>query len=137
SAPPTAAPPTAAPPATAPAATAPASPSASAAAATAPATAVAAPVAAAAGATAAAGKGIPLKAGEKLKVGFLYVGPRDDYGYNYAADQGRLAMEKKLPFVETVFAENVPENAEAERVMEQMIRGGARMIFPTSYGHLD
>jgi basic membrane protein A and related proteins len=93
--------------------------------------------AAIAGATAAAGKGIQLKAGEKLKVGFLYVGPRDDYGYNYAADQGRLAMEKKLPYVETVFAENVPENAEAERVMEQMIRGGAKIIFPTSYGHLD
>jgi basic membrane lipoprotein Med (substrate-binding protein (PBP1-ABC) superfamily) len=46
-------------------------------------------------------------------------------------------MEKKLPYVETVFAENVPENAEAERVMEQMIRGGAKIIFPTSYGHLD
>jgi len=96
-----------------------------------------APKPAAAAPAAGAGKGIALKPGEKLKVGFLYVGPRDDYGYNYAADQGRLAMEKKLSFVETVFAENVPENAEAERVMEQMIRGGAKIIFPTSYGHLD
>jgi basic membrane protein A and related proteins len=82
-------------------------------------------------------KPIALKPGEKLKVGFLYVGPKTDFGYNYAADQGRLAMEKKLPYVETLVAENVPENAEAERVMEQMIRGGAKIIFPTSYGHLD
>jgi basic membrane lipoprotein Med (substrate-binding protein (PBP1-ABC) superfamily) len=78
-----------------------------------------------------------LKPGEKIKIGFLYVGPRDDYGYNYAADQGRQYLEKTLPWVETVYAENVPENAEAERVMEQMIKGGAKMIFPTSYGHLD
>src|SRR5215210_3377298 len=27
-------------------------------------------------------------AGGKVKIGFLYVGPTDDYGYNYAADQG-------------------------------------------------
>lgn len=80
---------------------------------------------------------IDLKAGEKLKIGFIFVGPVDDYGYNFAANQGRLALEKNLPYVETVSAENVPENAEAERAMEQMIRGGAKIIFPTSYGHLD
>src|SRR6266487_4333654 len=59
---------------------------------------------------------IQIPQGQKIKVGFLFVGPRDDYGYNYAADQGRQALEKNLPYVETVFAENVPENAEAERV---------------------
>ena len=32
-------------------------------------------------------------------------------------------------------SENVPETAEAERVMEEMIRQGAKIIFPTSYGH--
>src|SRR5438094_515899 len=41
----------------------------------------------------AAAKGIQLKPGEKLKVGFLMVGPKDDYGYNQAVDQGRMAME--------------------------------------------
>ena len=72
----------------------------------------------------------------KTKVGFLYVGPVDDYGYNYAADQGRLALAKDLGgTVETVSAENVPEDANAERVMEQMIKDGATIIFPTSYGH--
>jgi len=71
------------------------------------------------------------------KIGFLYVGPVDDFGYNYAADQGRLCMEALFPNAEFLTAENVPENAEAERVMEQMIRSGATIIFPTSFGHLD
>ncbi len=75
-------------------------------------------------------------AGGKVKIGFLYVGPTDDYGYNYAADQGRLYLQKTLgDKVETVSAENVPEDANAERVMEQMINNGATIIFPTSYGH--
>src|SRR5689334_11389180 len=71
------------------------------------------------------------------KIGFLYVGPVDDYGYNQAAHQGALYLKEHLPNVEIVEAENVPENAEAERVMEQMINDGATIIFPTSYGHLD
>ncbi len=83
------------------------------------------------------GKGIKLAPGEKLKVGFLYVGPKNDYGYNYAADQGRQYVAAHLPWVDPIFAENVPENAEAERVMEQMIQNGAKIIFPTSYGHFD
>src|SRR5213595_1316694 len=58
--------------------------------------------------------------GGKTKVGFLYVGTVDDGGYNQAAYQGELAV-KKMANVETIKAENVPENAEAERVMEQMI----------------
>src|SRR4051794_33801801 len=56
--------------------------------------------------------------GKKVKVGFIYVGTVDDGGYNQAAYQGELAV-KKMDNVETVHAENVPENAEAERVMEQ------------------
>ncbi len=72
----------------------------------------------------------------KVKIGFLYVGPTDDYGYNYAADQGRLYLQKQLgDKVQTISAENVPEDANAERVMEQMINNGATVIFPTSYGH--
>lgn len=73
---------------------------------------------------------------EKVKVGFLYVGPKDDFGYNQAAFEGSRAVAKKYPNVELIQAENVPENAEAERVMERMISQGAKIIFPTSYGHL-
>ena len=83
-----------------------------------------------------AASGAAASADKKVKVGFLYVGSVDDAGYNQAAYQGQLAVAK-LPNVEVLKAENVPENAEAERVMEQMIQQGATIIFPTSYGHLD
>ncbi len=71
------------------------------------------------------------------KVGFIYVGPRTDFGYNYAMDQGRLGLEKAMPGTKTVFFENVPENAEVERVMERLVSQGFTTIFPTSYGYLD
>ncbi|WP_245809614.1 BMP family ABC transporter substrate-binding protein [Cohnella massiliensis] len=70
-------------------------------------------------------------------VGFIFVGTKDDYGYNQAAYQGSVAVEEAFPDLKVLRAENVPETAEAERVMEQMIQEGAKIIFPTSYGHLD
>ncbi|MEA2227272.1 MAG: basic rane protein, partial [Solirubrobacteraceae bacterium] len=69
-------------------------------------------------------------------IGFLYVGPHNDYGYNQAAYQGSLAVKKAFPNAKILEAENVPETAEAERVMEKMIRNGATILFPTSFGHL-
>ncbi|MCG2634677.1 MAG: BMP family ABC transporter substrate-binding protein [Gammaproteobacteria bacterium] len=71
------------------------------------------------------------------KVGYIYVGPRNDFGYNYAQDQGRIYLEENLPGVATVSFENIPENADVERVMERMIRSGVTVLFPTSYGYLD
>lgn len=70
-------------------------------------------------------------------VGFIFVGTKDDYGYNQAAYLGSVAVEKAYPDLKVLRSENVPETAEAERVMEEMIRNGAKIIFPTSYGHLD
>ena len=72
-----------------------------------------------------------------LIIGFLYVGPKNDYGYNQAAYEGSLAIKKAIPNVKLLQAENVPETSEAELVMEKMIRDGATIIFPTSFGHLD
>lgn len=69
-------------------------------------------------------------------VGFLFVGPRDDFGYNQAAYLGSEAV-KNSSSLDVIQVENVPETQEAERVMEQMIQNGAKIIFPTSYGHLD
>ena len=74
--------------------------------------------------------------GKTVTVGFIYVGTVDDGGYNQAAYQGEVAVSK-MPNVKTIHAENVPETADAERVMEQMIQQGAKIIFPTSFGHLD
>lgn len=74
---------------------------------------------------------------KKTTVGFIYVGPKDDFGYNYEHDRGRQAVEAAIKDVAVLTAENIPETAEVERVMEQMIQRGAKIIFPTSYGYLD
>ncbi|MCU1345302.1 MAG: basic rane lipoprotein [Acidimicrobiia bacterium] len=70
-------------------------------------------------------------------VGFIFVGPKDDFGYNQAAYQGSQAVKKAFPDLQVLTAENVPESDEAVRVMEGMIDKGAKIIFATSYGHLD
>ena len=70
-------------------------------------------------------------------VGFIFVGPKDDFGYNQAAYQGSQAVKAAFPNVKVLTAENVPEDDSAARVMEGMIDRGAKIIFATSYGHLD
>jgi basic membrane protein A and related proteins len=88
---------------------------------------------------AAAGVGFAASRGasaEPKAIGFIYVGPRMDYGYNYSMDQGRAFVEKTLK-IKTLSQENVPESAEVTRVMEKMIRGGCDIVFATSYGYLD
>lgn len=70
---------------------------------------------------------------EKLKVAFVYVGPVGDGGWSYTHDKGRQAMEKELPFVETTYIENVPENADAERVFTELCEKGCKLIFGTTH----
>lgn len=70
-------------------------------------------------------------------VGFIFVGSEHDYGYNEAAYVGSLAVQKAFPHLKILRAENVPETAEVQRVEEDMIRQGAKIIFATSYGYLD
>jgi basic membrane protein A and related proteins len=96
--------------------------------------------AAAADSTAAAAAATPTGSGPgagSKKVGFIFVGPKDDFGYNQAAYQGAQALKAKFPDLEVLTAENVPEDDNATRVMEKMISDGAKIIFATSYGHLD
>ncbi|MER7279266.1 BMP family ABC transporter substrate-binding protein [Dactylosporangium sp. NPDC000244] len=88
------------------------------------------------GATPAAAEGSAPGAGS-TKIGFIFVGPKDDYGYNQAAYQGSQAVAKAYPGLEVLTAENVPEDDNATRIMEGMIRKGAKIIFATSYGHKD
>jgi basic membrane protein A len=71
----------------------------------------------------------------KLVIGAIYVGSVNDYGYNRSFHDALAAVAKNLPGVKLLEAENVPESAEAERVMENMIQQGAKLIFPTSFGH--
>lgn len=87
-------------------------------------------------ASAALGAGLALPRSSRAAgkpIGFIYVGPRMDYGYNYSMDQGRLFVEKALK-VKTLSQENVPENAEVTRVMEKMIRAGCEIIFRPATG---
>lgn len=73
-----------------------------------------------------------------LKVGFVMGGPVTDYGWNQAHNDGRIYLERHMAGkVQTIFAERVPENAEAGRVMERMIAQGTKVIFGTTYGYLD
>ena len=77
----------------------------------------------------------PLAEGEKLKIGFIFVGSQRDLGYNQAAAEGSQYLEKVFPDVEIIRSENVPETADVQAVEEQMIRDGATIIFPTSFGY--
>ena len=70
-----------------------------------------------------------------LIIGAIYVGSVNDFGYNRSMHDGLEEMKKNIPGVKLIEAENVPESAEAERVMENMIQQGAKLIFPTSFGH--
>src|SRR5580704_15767741 len=70
-----------------------------------------------------------------LTVGAIYVGSTNDYGYNRSMHDGLMAMKAAIPGVTVLEAENVPETAEAERIMEGMIQQGAKLLFATSFGH--
>jgi len=75
---------------------------------------------------------------DKVKAGFIYVGPVGDGGWTYEHDKGRLAVEEAYgDKVETVYQESVPEGADAVRAITQMALSGANIIFTTSFGYMD
>jgi simple sugar transport system substrate-binding protein len=70
-------------------------------------------------------------------IGFIYVGPKDDFGYNQAHAEGVKAL-KGMPGVKIVEEEKVPETIDCQKTMESMIQlDGASLVFPTSYGYFD
>jgi basic membrane protein A and related proteins len=72
-----------------------------------------------------------------LTVGFVYVGAKDDFGYNQAQAES-VAEIKKLPGIKTVEEENVPETTAVQKTMQAMIsQDGATLLFPTSFGYFD
>jgi basic membrane protein A and related proteins len=75
---------------------------------------------------------------EKVKACFVYVGPINDGGWTQQHHAGALAVvEAHGDKVEMVFQENVPEGADAERVLTQMALSGCNIIFTTSFGFMD
>lgn len=74
---------------------------------------------------------------EKVKVGFVYIGPAGDFGWTYAHEQGRLYLEEQLPWVETITVESVPEG-DAVRFIDRMVQQQkCDIIFTTSFGYMD
>jgi simple sugar transport system substrate-binding protein len=83
------------------------------------------------------GTALPLRGAfaAETTVGFIYVGSRDDYGYNQAHAAGAAAL-KKMPGIKVVEEEKVPETDAVEKTMESMINlDGATLLFPTSFGY--
>ncbi len=66
---------------------------------------------------------------------FVYIGPPGDGGWTYQHDLGRQYMEKKLG-IKADTVENVPEGADAERVIADLAQNHD-VIFTTSFGYMD
>lgn len=73
---------------------------------------------------------------EKIKAGFIYVGPIGDYGWTHAHDLARRIVDEKFDWLETVYVESVPEG-EVETYIDQLVRQGCNVIFTTSFGFMD
>jgi simple sugar transport system substrate-binding protein len=73
---------------------------------------------------------------EKIKAGFIYVGPIGDYGWTHAHNLARLIVDEKYDWLETVYVESVPEG-EVETYIDQLVRQGCNVIFTTSFGFMD
>ncbi|WP_281647217.1 BMP family ABC transporter substrate-binding protein [Parendozoicomonas sp. Alg238-R29] len=81
---------------------------------------------------------VTAQAEEKIKVGFVYVGPVGDAGWTYGHDEGRKEMLHKLgDKVEATYVESVPEGADAERVIRKLAQQGHDLIFTTSFGYMN
>jgi basic membrane protein A and related proteins len=77
-------------------------------------------------------------AADKLKVGFIYLGPVGDLGWTYQHELARQALVKEFgDKIETTYLENVPEGPDAERSIEQLARAGNKLIFTTSFGYME
>jgi basic membrane protein A len=82
--------------------------------------------------------GASVFAADPLKIGFIYVGPRGDFGWTYQHEVARQAIEKKFGNkISTTFLENVNEGPDSERSIEQLARSGHKLIFTTSFGFMD
>mgnify|MGYP001230989900 CR=1 FL=1 len=75
--------------------------------------------------------------GQPITVGFIYVGAKDDFGYNQAHAEA-AAQIKKMAGVKVVEEENVPETTAVQKSMQAMVsQDGAALVFPTSFGYFD
>jgi simple sugar transport system substrate-binding protein len=96
-------------------------------------------VSAAGGALGASFGALPLSAlaQKPVTVGLIYVGPRDDFGWNQAHAVAAKAL-RVVPGVKVVEEENVPETVAVRKTLEAMVQSdGASLVFGTSFGYFD
>jgi basic membrane protein A len=80
----------------------------------------------------------PAKPQEPLKVAFVYVAPITDAGWVHQHEVARQAIETAFAGkVKTSYVENVPEGADAERVIRDLARQGNKLIFTPSFGYME
>ncbi|PPE71679.1 BMP family ABC transporter substrate-binding protein [Caldimonas thermodepolymerans] len=80
----------------------------------------------------------PAPAAEPLKIAFAYVGPVGDAGWTYAHDRARKELEAEFgDKIVTSYVENVPEAADAERVIRDMVSQGNKLVFGTTFGYME
>ena len=73
-----------------------------------------------------------------VKAGFVYVSPITEAGWTRQHEEGRKAVEAALGSgVQTTFVENVPEGADAERVIRDLAATGHQIIFTPSFGYME
>ena len=75
---------------------------------------------------------------EPMKVAFVYVSPANEEGWSSQHDIARQYVEKKFgDKIKVTWIENVPENADAKRVIRDLAQQGNKMIFATSFGYMN
>ena len=80
----------------------------------------------------------PAAAKEPLKVAFMYVSPANEEGWSTQHDIARRAVEAKFgDKIKVTTVENIPENADAERVLRDLAQQGNKLIFATSFGYMN
>jgi basic membrane protein A and related proteins len=80
----------------------------------------------------------PSKVTEPFKAAFVYVSPITEAGWTKQHDEGRKAVDKALgDQVKTTFVADVPEGADAERVIRDLAQQGNQIIFTPSFGYME
>jgi len=87
-------------------------------------------------APAAAGAGITK---ETVKVGFVHISDPSDMGYTYNHDVGTKEMQQALGLSDSQIINkfNVPEGAECDTALRELVDAGCNIIFATSFGFED
>ena len=77
------------------------------------------------------------KKDEKTKVAFVLISSMNDGGWSETHNKGRLYLQEKMPNVETTVVDKVPDGADSERVIAQLVSQGNKIVFTTSFGYMD